>query len=317
MDSIVKKLSGRFSWLLFALAAAFVCAALRRWQLASAFEETTGLPISGAPASVILTCILMMAAAWFLILALHQPLSNRPQAPGQAHRWDLIFLDAGDPVYPILVILAAFLALGAVPFLLRTGLAQWQVYREAKAALEQGIDVQLPTNNGVLAMATALGSLLSFLGLLQMGRDGFHPGRRGKGGFSAALPGTAGCIWLMESFRGHAANPVQWDYAPLLLAIVCGMLFYMDFAGMSTSAARPRRLLWMAAMTLALSAPAIVSALAEHTLADLLLLFAQALTAAAVLWRLPPNLEHPPKPGGTPIPPVSGEASIQEETTHE
>ncbi len=317
MDSIVKKLSGRFSWLLFALTAAFAAAALRRWQLASAFEGPSGLPISGAPASVTLACVLVMAAAWFLILAVHQPLSHRPKAPGQAHRWDLIFLDAGDPVYPILVVLAAFLALGAAPFLLRTGLAQWQEYQKVRELLAQGIDAQLPTNNGMLAMATAAGALLSFLGLLQMGRDGLHPGRRGKGGFSAALPGTAGCVWLMESFRGHAANPVQWDYAPLLLAIVCGMLFYMDFAGMSTSAARPRRLLWMAAMTLTLSAPAIVSALAEHTLADLLLLFAQALAAAAVLWRLPPNLERPPRLNGTPIPPVSGEVSRQEETTYE
>ena len=308
MDSIVKKLSGRFSWLLFTLTAAVAAAALRRWQLASAFEGPSGLPISGAPASVTLACVLVMAAAWFLILAVHQPLSHRPKAPGQAHRWDLIFLDAGDPVYPILVVLAAFLALGAAPFLLRTGLAQWQEYQKVRELLAQGIDAQLPTNNGMLAMATAAGALLSFLGLLQMGRDGLHPGRRGKGGFSAALPGTAGCVWLMESFRGHAANPVQWDYAPLLLAIVCGMLFYMDFAGMSTSAARPRRLLWMAA---------IVSALAEHTLADLLLLFAQALAAAAVLWRLPPNLERPPRLNGTPIPPVSGEVSRQEETTYE
>ena len=302
--------SGRTAWLISVGAAALAAALLRRWQLASAFEEATGLPIPGAPASVILTCVLLMAAAWFLILAVHQPLSNRPWTPSQAHRWDLIFLDAGDPVYPILVVLAAFLALGAVPFLLRTGLAQWQVYREAKAALEQGFDAQLPTNNGMLAMATAAGSLLSFLGLLQMGRDGLRPGRRGRGGFSAALPGTAGCVWLMESFRGHAANPVQWDYAPLLLAIVCGMLFYMDFAGMSTSAARPRRLLWMAAMTLVLSAAAIVSALAEHTLADLLLLFAQTLTAAAVLWRLPPNLEKPPTINGLPFPMPHGDLTL-------
>ena len=70
-------------------------------------------------------------------------------------------------------------------------------------------------------------------------------------------------------------------------------------------------------MTLTLSSPAIVSALAEHTLADLLLLFAQALAAAAMLWRLPPNLERPPRLNGTPIPPVSGEVSIQEETTYE
>ena len=210
------------------------------------------------------------------------------------------------------VALLVLLALLAVPVLFVVGVGQFQLYQ---AALDAG--VQPPSNNGMLTLATAAGSLLASLGLLQMGRDGLRPGRRGKGGFSAALPGIAGCVWLMESFRGHAANPVQWDYAPLLLAIVCGMLFYMDFAGMSTSAARPRRLLWMAAMTLALTGPALTSALEGGAWADILLLSAQALAAAAVLWRLPPNLENPPKLKGTPIPRRPGEASIQEETTDE
>ena len=310
MDTIAKNLSGRLSWLLFALSSAFVAAALRRWQLGSAFEEGTGLPIPHAQASVILTCVLVMAAAWFMILAVHQPVSKHTS------RWDLAFLDAGDPIYPILVVLAAFLALAAVPFLLKAGVGQWITYQEAVAAKKLNSSVQLPSNNGALTIATAVGALLSFLGLLQMGRDGLRPGRRSRGGFSAALPGMAGCIWLMESFRGHAANPVQWDYAPLLLAIVAGMLFYMDFAGISAGAARPRRLLWVAAMTLVMSAVALVAVLMEKALADLMLLLAQSLTAAAVLWRLPPNLEQPPKLNGTPIP-KPGEASIQEETTDE
>ena len=310
MDTIAKNLSGRLSWLLFALSSAFVAAALRRWQLGSAFEEGTGLPIPHAQASVILTCVLVMAAAWFMILAVHQPVSKHTS------RWDLAFLDAGDPIYPILVVLAAFLALAAVPFLLKAGVGQWMTYQEAVAAKKLNSSVQLPSNNGALTIATAVGALLSFLGLLQMGRDGLRPGRRSRGGFSAALPGMAGCIWLMESFRGHAANPVQWDYAPLLLAIVAGMLFYMDFAGISAGAARPRRLLWVAAMTLVMSAVALVAVLMEKALADLMLLLAQSLTAAAVLWRLPPNLEHPTKLNGTPSP-KPGEASIQEETTDE
>lgn len=303
-----KSRSGRLPWLAFPLAAAFVCAALRRWQLASAFEEGTGLAIPGAQSSVILICVMLMTGAWLTILAMCQPLPKRPRE----RRWDLVFLDAGDPFFPGLVIAASFLALAAVPVLLRTGLGQWQEYRLAVAEKRP----QIPSSNGMLTIATAVGSLLSFLGLLQMGRDGLHAGRRGKGGFSAALPGVAGCVWLMESFRAHAANPVQWDYAPLLLAIVCGMLLYMDFAGMSAGSSRPRRLLWVAAMTLVLSAPALVSALADGAWGDSLLLGAQCLTAVAVLWRLPPSLEHPPKLKGTPIP-RPGEASIQEETTDE
>ncbi len=41
------------------------------------------------------------------------------------------------------------------------------------------------------------------------------------------------------------------------------------------------------------------------------------IAAAAVLWRLPPNLKRPPRLNGTPIPPASGEFGIQEETTDE
>ncbi len=317
MERLSKNLSARTLWLLFALAAGFVCAALRRWQLASAFEEGTGLAVPGAQASVILTCVLVMSAAWFVILSMRQPMSSPPCAAGQARRWDLVFLDAGDPVYPISVVVAAFLAAASAPALLPTGISQWQDYQKARAALAQGLSVQLPSNNGALTIATAAGALLAFLGLLQMGRDGLHPGRRGKGGFSAALPGVAGCIWLMESFRAHAANPVQWDYAPLLLAIMSGMMFYMDFAGISAGAARPRRLLWLAAMTLVLSAVALVSAICDKAWADALLLLSQSLTAAAVLWRLPPNLEHPPKPRQIPGSKPGRTPTIQEEPTDE
>ena len=214
-------ISERTRWLVCALTAALAAAALRRWQLASAFEPPLGLSVPGAQASVILVCVLLMAAAWLAILAL----SGYSRAEGQGCRWDLVFLGTGDWVCPALAVLAALLALAAAPCLLWMGWGQWEAYQQAKAMLAQGIEVQLPSNNGMLAMATAAGALASFLGLLQLGRDGLRPGKRGKGGFSAALPGVAGCVWLMESFRAHAANPVLWDYAPLLLSIVCGMLF--------------------------------------------------------------------------------------------
>ena len=78
MDSIVKRLAERTSWLLFAVAAGFVSAALRRWQLSTAFEDVTGLAIPGAQASVILACVLVMSAAWFILSAIHQPMAKRP-----------------------------------------------------------------------------------------------------------------------------------------------------------------------------------------------------------------------------------------------
>lgn len=305
-------ISERTRWLVCAGAGALAAAALRRWQLASAFEPPLGLSVPGAQASVILVCVLLMAAAGLAILAL----SGYSRAEEEHCRWDLAFLGTGDWAYPVLEVLAAFLALAAAPPLLKMGWGQWQDYQTARTRLAQGIDVQLPSNNGMLALATAAGALVCFLGLLQLGRDGLRPGKRGRGGFSAALPGVAGCVWLMESFRAHAANPVLWDYAPLLLAIVCGMLFYMDFAGISAGVCRPRRLLWMAGMTFILSAAALVSAVGNGW-ADVLLLLSQMLGAAGVLWRLPPSLESLPRTKARPHPRTLGEESIQEETTHE
>lgn len=305
-----KSISGRMPWLVCAAAAAVISAALRLWQLATAFEGPLSLPIPGAQASVILVCVLVIAGACFTLLAAYQPVAKRPWAKGQAHRWDLAFLDPTDKVYPILLVAAAFLMLAAVPGLFLRGMAQREAYQAALYS-----DHPL-TDNGFLMLGTAMGALLSFFGLLQMGRESFRPGQRGKGGFAAALPGVAGCVWLMTWFRSHAADPVLWDYAPQLLAIVCGMLFYMDSAGMSTGAARPRRLLWLAGMTVALSTVAMVS---RPSAGDLLLLAAQTLAALATLWRLPPNLENPP-----PIGPSAArrrdfeqEQERQEESSHE
>ena len=296
-----RSISGRMLWLACTAAAALAAAALRRWQLRSAFEKYTGLAIPGAQASVILTCVLVMAGAWLMILSL----AGRPQSA----RWDHVFLSVGDPVYPALEIAAAFFAIVSVPVLFIVGVGQFQFYQEMRAA-----GLQPPTDNGLLTLATAGGAFLAALGLLQTGRDSLSPGRRGRGGFSAALPGVAGCVWLMESFRAHAANPVRWDYAPQLLAIVLGMAFYMDFAGMSAGAARPRRLLWMAGMTVVFSTVSLVTSASELAvrssaglslcsaqLGDLLLLLSQTLAAAGVLWRLPPSLDGPSAPAG-PLP---------------
>lgn len=305
-------ISERARWLACAGVAALAALLLRRWQLSCAFEPPLGLPVPGAQASVILTCVLLMAAAGLGILAL----SRRPGPAWEGCQWDLVFLGTGEWAYPALEVLAAFLALAAAPSLLRTGWGQWQEYQRVRELIRQGIDAQLPSNNGMLALATAAGALASFLGLLQLGRDALRPGKRGRGGFSAALPGVAGCVWLMESFRAHAANPVLWDYAPLLLSIVCGMLFYMDFAGLSAGTPRPRRLLWLAGMTFVLSAAALPSSAGEGW-ADTLLLLSQMLAAAGVVWRLPPSLEDPPKTKAKPLPRTPGEGGIQEETTHE
>lgn len=303
-----KSISGRAPWLVCTVAAALLAAVLRLWQLATAFEGPLRLAIPRAQASVILVCMLVIAGACLMLLAAYQPLAKRPWAKGQAHRWDFAFLDPVDKTYPVLLVAAGFLALAAVPDLFKRGLDQWLAYR---ASLYTSSPL---TNNGVLMLGTALTALLAFCGLLQMGRESFRPGRRGKGGFSAALPGVASCIWLMEHFRSCASDPVLWNYTPQLLAIVLGMFFYMDSAGMSTGAARPRRLLWLSGMTVVFSAMAVAS---RPQAGDILLLATQSLASLATLWRLPPNLENPPIVGRSCDPQQAREQEKQEDPTNE
>ncbi len=124
----------------------------------------------------------------------------------------------------------------------------------------------------------------------------------------------------MESYRGHAADPVLWDYVPLLLAIICGMLMYLDCAGLSVGAPHPRRALWLAGATTVLSAVALAGG---GEASGLLLLAAQLVAALCVLWRLPGNLvsltalaEEPAaaEPSRTQAPDTQ---KIQEDVDHE
>lgn len=302
-----KRITGRKPWLACAAGTALAAAAARLWQRLTAFEGPLALPVPHAPASIALACVLILAAALFALLAARQRLSRRPRVRGQVHLWDRAFLDQSDRVYPALLVSAAFLSVAAVPVMFLEGMERFRRFRELAAS------GSAPSDNGILLMATAVGALLAFFGLLQMGRDGLRPGARGKGGFSAALPGAAGCVWLMEYFRANASDPVLWDYAPQLLAIVCGMMFYMDSAGMSASGARPRRLLWLAGMTVTLSAASLVSLPGPG---HMLLLAAQLLAALGALWRLPTNLANPIDPAFR-TEPRQSEQERQEESTHE
>ena len=183
-------------WLVCTLALAGLATGVRLWQESTAFEGDFGLPVRGATASVAMVCVLVMAAAVLCILAARQPIVRPPRSQVRGRRWAMSFFATGDLVFLVLMWFSAFSSLAAVPMLFGQGRALWKAYQLARAMRTwRGGD------NGVLSMVTAVLALLAFFGLLQIGRDGYHPGRRSRGGFWAALPAlrwSRGRWWLWK-----------------------------------------------------------------------------------------------------------------------
>lgn len=290
----------RTLWLICPPALAVAALLLRLWQSRTAFEGDLSLPIPHAPASVALTALLLASAVVLLGLVVCQKEERIPHGQDRKLRTGGCMTAAGDRVCLMLTVAAAFLALAACPAMLLYG---WQLRLEHIRVLSAGGE---HSNNGMLVMFTGVAALLAFAGLLLAGRDRFRGIREGKGEASVMMAAVTGGIWLMESYRGGAADPVLWNYVPLLLAIICGMLFYMDCAGLAAGAPHPRRTLWLAGAVIVISAVAFPGGRDAGTM---LLLGAQMLAALAVLWRLPMNMEHPPAAEV----PAAPEEEIQEE----
>lgn len=283
--------SGRSLWLPVSVLAGALCAAARRWQMSTAFEGALRLPRPFAPASMALTALLALSAAALFLLSQRQPVARSlRQAPAGA-------LSApGNPLFLTAFVASAFLCLASAPILFLRGRRLWLAFQAAaQYGAAEGMD------NGLLFLLTGLTSLLSFAGLLLAGKSAC---RNTPGRMAILLPAVSGCLWLMAAYRANASDPVQWNYSPLLLAIVCGMLFYLDCAGITAGAPHPRRLLWMAGMTVVLSAAALAG---DWDWAFALLLISQLVTALAVLWLVPNNLSHPPEP-------AQAEEKLEEDT---
>ena len=80
--------------------------ALRRWELATAFEPDTGLPIAGAPATMALIALSVAVAAVLLALSL---LGKYPRFQG----YDQAFRGERNTLYAMAGVLSAFLLIGA------------------------------------------------------------------------------------------------------------------------------------------------------------------------------------------------------------
>jgi len=270
----------RLKWIVAALAMAVLGAWTRHWQMGTAFEGELRLSVPDSPASLAMTAFFVMAAALFTLLAAGAPV--RDTSARRLSQWDLAFSAPGDPVYLALMVLGALLTLASIPFLFQ------EAARMSAVRAETGRG-----DSPLLQIVLALCAIPGGLGMAASAGVSYRASGRGRENGALLLPLLLCCVWLLEAYRSNAADPVLWDYVPLLLSVAMAVLFQMESAGMAfTAKGHPRLLLWLAGMTAAVSGSAL-GGLPQPGI--LLLLGGQALCALGALWVLPVNLSRPLK----------------------
>ena len=186
--------------------------ALRRWELATAFEPDTGLPIAGAPATMALIALSVAVAAVLLALSL---LGKYPRFQG----YDQAFRGERNTLYAMAGVLSAFLLIGA------GGLIAYEFV--------QGIN-QLYTRLIVAVMAVASGVCV-----LSTVRNSFRAENKGKYSVPLLVPAFAFCVWLIAAYQVRAGDPVRQDYVYELFAIIASLLGLYSTASFSFERGRP------------------------------------------------------------------------------
>lgn len=244
---------------------------LRRWELRSAFEADTGLPIQGAPAFWALVALSFAVAALLLFLSRGE---KRPFEGG----YDQAFAAKGNTLYIAVMALSAclLLAAGGLTFLMLP-----EAYGTAQAQTNMG---------GPNPMLSVLPKLLlaglcvgSFFCVLALGRNSYRGEGKGKYSLPLLLPGYLAAFWLITAYQSRAGDPIRQDYIYEVCAIIAVLLAAYFIAGFSFERGKPGRTVFFSLLAVYLC---LVTLADGHDLAAMLLFGAFVLyftAAAAVL----------------------------------
>lgn len=178
---------------------------LRRWELATAFEADTGLPIPGAPATLALIALSVAMAAVLALLCR----GKYPSFTG----YDEAFQAKGNTLYATAMVLSSFLLLGAAVLMV--------------LSFVQG------TNTVYTRLLLAALAAVSFFCVMQTAQNSFKGLDRGKYSFTLLMPAYTCCVWLIAAYQVRAGDPVQLDYVYELFAIIASLLGLYFHAGFS------------------------------------------------------------------------------------
>jgi len=228
--------------------------ALRRWQLTTALEPDTGLPIAGRPATYAFWGLTILMAALLILLSVKM-------AKGIPASYNEVFRCRS---------FGCLLAVSAAGFL--TVIA-------GVFALTERVET------GMRLLKVLLGLFLVLSGgcILVIGKSNYRGEGKGTRSLLLLAPPFACCIWLLSSYRGWARDPVLRDYAVMMLAIMCGMMAHYFIACLSFEKARGVPACAAGLLAVYFSLATLTDG---HTRSDLLLLAALILYMTASVYAL-------------------------------
>lgn len=227
---MIKKYSILFLPLLGGLAAIF----LRRWQLQSAFEPS-GLPISGALATYVLSFFSLLVAVLLLLLSVrHSKDASLARVAVGENRPSFVGL--------LLTSAAAILTLIAPYFTVQS----FQLLRLT----------QKKTNFLLLLFAVLCIFAAASFFLIAKQR---YQGRSLTGSALLLFPAFASCLWLMTSYQEWAKDPFVTDYMFAMFAIITGTLAHYFIAAHAFQKNRTALILLTAGLSVFFSLIALTS----------------------------------------------------------
>jgi len=208
-------------------------AALRAWELATAFEPDTGLPVPGAIASL----ALVLLSVLFALVSAAMVWRMCRKVPARDFNNAFVCENAG---YITAVVSAAALPVCAAGFIVLD-------YLNGTRSMTHFIPAAL--------FVFSAGSIVS------VGRNNYRNLGQGQFNTSLLLTPFAFCCQLMLTYQIHAGNPVLHDYAYLLLALICTVLGLYFMTSFSFEKGRPALFLWTAGLAVYFSCISILNAL--------------------------------------------------------
>lgn len=274
--------------------------ALRRWELATAFEPDTGLPIEGMPVTWALIALSAAVAVVLLLLCLGV-------GKGFEGGYDQAFRARDAAPYMMGMTAGAFLTAAAGVLLL---LKLPRLY--AEASLETS---GFPMFSLVPMVLLSVLCLASAWSMLMLGKNNYRGEEKGRYSAWLLIPAYTCCMWLIVSYQEHSGDPIILDYVYQLFSVIAAVLGCYFLSGFGFGRSRPAAAAFFSAEAMYF---ALVTLADAHEPAFLLLyagcFFYFAASSVALLYNLGRPL-GPRMPGGKRL--STDEKINREERPHE